>query len=175
MEKLNVIDYRKTVRYRLGDSTERAPDFVQWFLSKTKFSGRNAKYFWSRSDHPWGTIAYTHTNPDTGLSETSRKESETDILVVFHAEDGEAIAIHIENKIGTGKFTALQPELYAPRAEQWKGNPKYQSYTDYQTVLVAPIQFRERNQSQAAIFDCFIAHEEIADFIPLFGQVKKEQ
>jgi hypothetical protein len=158
----------------LDVALKERPEFAQWFLSKTKFSGRNAKYHWSRSDHPWGTINYTFTNPDTGASETVRKECETDVLAVFHTHDGEAVALHIENKIGSGKFTALQPELYGPRAEQWKSNPKFQSYTDFQTVLVAPNQFRERNQTQAEIFDCFISHEEIAQFIPLFGHAGSE-
>jgi hypothetical protein len=148
--------------------------FTQWFLSKTKFTDRQAAYFWSRSDHPWGTIDYTSTDPETGITETSRKECETDVLVVLHTQDNEAVALHIENKIEAGKFTALQPELYAPRAEQWKGNPKYQSYTDFQTVLVAPNAFRDRNLAQANLFDCFIAHEDIARFIPLFGQLKND-
>ncbi|WP_449427763.1 hypothetical protein [Rhodanobacter umsongensis] len=144
--------------------------FAQWFLARTKFAHRGAKYFWSRSDHPWGRIPYATINTQTGASEISLKESETDVLVVFQAQDEEFLALHIENKIGSGKFTALQPELYAPRAEHWKGNPKYGAYTDYQTILVAPRIFQERNKFQAHIFDCFIAHEEIAGFIPLFTQ-----
>jgi len=148
------------------------PAFVHWFLSKTKFADRGATYFWSRADHPWGTIDYISTNPETGIAETSRKECETDVLLVLHTQDKEAIALHIENKIGSGKFTALQPKLYAPRAEQWKDNPKYKSYKDFQTVLIAPTMLRERNQSQADLFDCFIAHEEIARYIPLFGQLE---
>ena len=152
----------------LEESFKSDPDFTRWFLSKTKFSGIPATYFWSRSDHPWGTIDYTITNPETGTEETSRKECETDVLVVFETEQGDRIALHIENKIGTGKFTALQPELYRPRAEQWKNNPKYQNYTDFDTVLVAPKQFQERNEAQAALFGSFIAHEEIAEFISAF-------
>lgn len=66
------------------------------------------------------------------------------------------------------------PKSGRSRFLQWKGNPKYQSYSDYQTVLIAPIQFLVRNQSQAANFDCFISHEEIADLIPLFGQTGNE-
>lgn len=158
----------------LDAAFKEQPDFVQWFLSKTKFSGRGATYFWSRSDHPWGTINYTATNPETGQLETSRKESETDVLVVLKALDGEAVALHIENKVGSGKFTVLQPELYRPRAEQWMGNPKYQSYTDFQTVLVAPRLFHDRNRTQAELFDCFIPHEEIAGFVSLFGQIESD-
>lgn len=153
----------------LEEAFKTNPEFVRWFLSKTKFSGRSATYFWSRSDNPWGTVDYVTINPGTGVEERLRKECETDVLVVLEVEGKERFALHIENKIGTGKFTALQPELYGPRAEQWKSKEKYRNYTDYDTVLVAPRQFQMRNAEQAALFGCFIPHDEIADFIPLFG------
>ena len=146
--------------------------FTRWFLSKTKFADRSATYLWSRSDHPWGIIRHPTINPETGLEEMSLKECETDVLVVLQAEDNEHLALHIENKTAGGKFTLLQPELYQLRAEQWKGNPKYQSYTDFDTVLVAPTRFQERNVAQASLFGSFIAHEEIAEYIPLFGSVQ---
>lgn len=155
----------------LEDAFKSDPAFTQWFLAQTKFTDREATYFWSRSDHPWGRILYTTKNVDTGASDISVKECETDVLVVFRAKDDERIALHIENKIGTGKFTALQPEMYAQRAEQWKGNPKYGAYADFETVLVAPHLYQERNASQASIFSRFIAHEEIARYIPEFGQL----
>lgn len=158
----------------LDTAFKNQPEFVQWFLERTRFSGRGAKYLWSRSDHPWGTIDYTSINPETGLTETTRKECETDVLVVLKAEDGEILALHIENKIASGKFTALQPELYRPRAEQWKDNPKYQNYSDFQTILVAPKVFYDRSRTQADLFDCFITHEDIARFIPLFGTVEND-
>lgn len=142
--------------------------FLQWFLSRTKYAQRRAKYLWSRSDHPWGTIDFTQIDPDTGVEVVTRQECETDVLLVVKATDGEHLALHIENKLGLGSFTASQPEMYRQRAEQWKGRPKYQSYTDFVTVLVAPEAFRLRNQSQAAVFDVFISHEEIAEYIPLF-------
>lgn len=151
------------------------PEFVKWFLSKTKFADRGATYVWSRADHPWGRVNYVSTNIETGLTETCVKESETDVLVVLRTQDGETVALHIENKVVSGKFTALQPVLYARRAEQWKNNPKYQSYSDYQTVLVAPKQFHERNRIQAGIFDVFISHEDVAKFISLFGQRAKDR
>lgn len=144
-------------------------EFTRWFLSKTKFADRCATYLWSRSDNPWGKVRYTAMNPETGMGEASLKECETDVLVVLEAGNDERLALHIENKIATGKFTALQPELYHLRAEQWKGNPKYQSYTDFDTVLVAPRRFQERNEAQAGLFGCFIAHEEVAEYIPLFA------
>jgi hypothetical protein len=143
--------------------------FTQWFLGQTKFSGYAKKPFFSRSDHPWGRVVYTATNPHTGISETSIKESETDVLVVFRAPDGKVFALHIENKTGAGKFTPLQPELYALRAEQWAKNPKYGYYTDFETVLVAPHAFFQRNEAAARSFDRFISHEDIAAFIPAFG------
>lgn len=79
------------------------------------------------------------------------------------------IALHIENKLVSGSFTHLQPELYAARAAAWKGNPKYESYEDWETVLVAPQSFYERYAKDAGKFGRFISHEELANFIPEFG------
>lgn len=146
--------------------------FTQWFLGRTKFSGYAEKPVFSRSNHPWGRIVYTAICPDTGTSTTSIKESETDVLVVFEAPDNKIFALHIENKMGPGKFTPLQPELYPQRAAQWANKSKYGNYTDFETVLVAPLHFFQRNESGARLFDRFISHEDIGDFIPAFGSAR---
>jgi hypothetical protein len=159
----------------LDEAFKSQTAFAQWFLTHTKFADREATYFWSRSNHPWGRIHFTTVCPLTGTSETSLKESETDVLVVFRAKDGQHIALHIENKIGSGKFTALQPEMYAQRAEQWRGNPKYGTYEDFDTVLLAPRVFQTRNAALSSSFGCFIAHEDVARFIPMFGQALTDE
>jgi hypothetical protein len=148
---------------------ETSREFADWFLSRTKFAGSGAERVWSRCDHPWGRILYTGPNPLTGQTETSIKECETDILVVFKTPTDARFALHIENKLGSGKFTELQPELYSQRAAQWAGNPKYGNYHDFETVLVAPLAFLERNRTAVAHFDQYISHEDISAFIPLFG------
>jgi hypothetical protein len=58
--------------------------------------------------------------------------------------------------------------MYPQRAEHWKNDEKRGSYADFDTVLLAPLVFKERNAGQAALFGCFISHEEISAFIPEF-------
>lgn len=132
-----------------------------------------AIYLWSRSNHPWGRVSRTTQDPITGESVTIIKEGETDVLVVFTTTNGQRFALHIENKVSFGKFMPDQPELYAVRAHQWMGNPKYQSYTDFETVLVAPKMFYQRNESACRLFHRYIPHEDIAQFIPLFRRNTK--
>ena len=143
-------------------------EFTIWFLSKTKFAEISAQYYWSRSDNPWGRVPSEEPDPETGKLEKIIRESETDVLVVFEAEGNKRFALHIENKLGNGKFTLGQPRNYTVRAKHWAGNPKYGNYTEFETVLVAPKEFYERNIEEARIFDRFISHEEIASFIPIF-------
>lgn len=108
-------------------------------------------------------------NPQTGDQETVIKEGETDVLVVLEDFAKRRVAIHIENKLASGHFTSFQPELYAARAACWKGNPKYCGYEDWETVLVAPQAFYDRWKTEAAKFDRFVPHEEIALHVPLFA------
>ena len=145
------------------------PEFAQWFLSKTKFFEEDAKYIWSRANHPWGKVNLEVLNTETGSIEVIEREGETDVLVVFETNQKRRVALHIENKLESGRFTHLQPELYAARADAWKGNPKYEAYEDWETVLVAPQSFYERHSKDAHKFGRFISHEEIATFIPEFA------
>jgi hypothetical protein len=57
--------------------------FVEWFLSKTKFKGVDAKCVWSRSDHPWGRFTFEIADSKTGSTEQITRDSETDVLVVL--------------------------------------------------------------------------------------------
>ena len=143
--------------------------FVAWLLNQTKFAHLQARYHWSRADNPWGTITINVTDPHTGKSSIVRRESETDVLVVFITEDGCRFALHIENKLASGSFTSGQPEMYPIRAEQWKGLARYENYQDFETILVAPLAFYERNKEKADLFDRYISHESIAEFIPEFA------
>lgn len=144
------------------------PAFMNWFVSQTKFSRTVATFVSCRADHPWGTHPFPSVDPDTGESIITNRQSETDVLLVVSDEDGKLLGIHIENKVGAGKFTELQPEMYAHRAAHWIGNSHYGGYVDYETVLLAPDAFRQRNASQAALFGCFISHESVGRHIPLF-------
>ncbi len=145
-------------------------DFRRWFLSRTKFAMGEPQCVLSRSNHPWGPIPYTVTDPATGRQESLTRESETDVLLVCCASSGQRFALHIENKLANGRFEPLQAELYSPRGKHWLRREEYGYYEDFETILVAPCVFYECNkQSVDQHFDRFVAHEDIAAFIPLFG------
>ena len=163
MEKIS----EKALDKAIDEAFKTSPEFVDWFLSKTKFASRNAKYHWSRSNHPWGPVPISIHDPITGIEEVTVMEGETDVLVVFETEDAKRFAVHIENKL-TSKFTKLQPELYAARAKHWLNKPMYRDYSDFETVLIAPRDFYERYKSDAVKFDQFISHEDISAYVPMF-------
>ena len=96
------------------------------------------------------------------------RDSETDILVVFESSAKKRFALHIENKLGKGHFTQYQPEMYSERAKLWQGNKRYCEYTDYETVLIAPIEFYRRNFEDANKFDRYVSYEEISILLPIF-------
>jgi hypothetical protein len=159
----------KQLDHALDEAFQLQPHFASWFVDQTKFAGMGATYLWSRSNHPWSRVAITVQDPPTSEPMTLVKEGETDVLVVFATPAGMRFALHIENKMAGGKFTPGQPDLYPTRARQWMGNPKYRSYTDFETVLVAPQAFLQRNEMAWKIFNRYIPHEDIARFVPLFG------
>ena len=148
---------------------QESPDFVRWFLGKTKFNDLGAAYFWSRSNHPYGGAEVPVPDAGNGTPGTVIREGETDVLVVFDTPASGRVALHIENKRLGGHFTDLQPQMYRARAAKWSGDPKYGSYGAWEIVLVAPRQFCERNAVEAAKFDRLVTHEQIAAHVPLFG------
>jgi hypothetical protein len=89
-------------------------------------------------------------------------------------QDGEILAVHIENKRGSGKFTRDQPQMYWHRAHHWVGNPHYGAYADFDTALIAPKAFLERHPEQRRHFGCFLSHEDAAFHIPAFAMGHKE-
>lgn len=153
----------------LDDRFKKSRQFTQWFLSKTRFSNLNAKYKWSRSDNPWGRFTFKIINEDTGEIEHIIRDSETDVLVVFETENGSNVALHIENKLANGKYTQYQPEFYSQRAETWLNNKKFGNYSDFETVLVAPIEFYTNNFKASQNFDKFVSYEEIGILLPEFS------
>jgi len=153
----------------LNEKLESSSLFLTWFLSKTKFNNQRYYYYWSRADHPWGTIPITYFYDGSGSKVTENRQSETDVLLVVESDSGRRAALHIENKLANGHFTELQPEMYHQRAAHWLLNEKYKNYSDFQTVLIAPLQFYDRNRKHAKLFDVYISHEEISQYIPEFG------
>lgn len=91
------------------------------------------------------------------------------MLLIVKGKSDELLGIHIENKLGSGKFTELQPEMYPQRAVHWLNNPRYGGYSEFDTVLLAPEMFRLRNAAQALLFGCFVSYESVAGFIPMFA------
>jgi hypothetical protein len=55
----------------------------------------------------------------------SERESETDVLLLVRDKNDVLAGVHIENKIGAGKFTKLQPEMYPHRAAHWVGDLRH--------------------------------------------------
>jgi len=145
-------------------------DFRKWFVNKTKFKGDNPRRVWSRSDNPWCGVKLRLPNRQTGEPEVVTRQGETDVLFVFvfEAEPGRRLALHIENKLASGRFTPFQPEVYAARAEFWTHNPSYGNYDEWDTVLLAPLSFRDRHAAIAQRFGTFIAHEDVAQYVPSF-------
>ena len=154
----------------LDEGFRNSVEFSNWFVSKTRFSNLAAKYSWSRSDHPWGRFTFEVENPNTGEHEAITRDSETDVLVVYEDPLGNRHALHIENKLANGKYTPYQPEFYALRAAAWIGNEKYGGYSEYETVLVSPIEFYSNNFEASQQFDKFVSYEEVGLLLPEFSQ-----
>jgi hypothetical protein len=147
---------------------ETNPEFLSWLISHTKFAGTDVKFHSCRADHPWGSHPFTSSDLAADRATTVTRQSETDVLLVVSDGKGRRFGIHIENKISSGRFTNLQPEMYAQRARHWIGSPRHGSYVDFDTILSAPEAFRQRNAEQADLFGAFVSHESIAEHIPLF-------
>jgi hypothetical protein len=133
-------------------STDRL--FRNWFLARTKFSGRDLELV---TDEKWHQRWYR--DPET------KKDSETDILLIFRDRDLR-YAIHIENKPDHGTWTAGQAEKYRKRAlnrmSPWR-------YVDFQTALIAPLSFIARWPIEAGHFEFIVSHEDVSAFVLAFG------
>jgi hypothetical protein len=159
----------KELDLALANELASSTEFLRWFLSHTKFASRSAAFVSCRSNSPWGTHPFPIKDPSSGSTVETMRQSETDVLLIVQALDGEILGVHVENKIGTGKFTANQPEMYSHRAKHWIGNAHYGGYKDFDTLLLAPAAFLEQCTDQSKYFGGAISHEELATKIPLFG------
>ena len=159
----------KELDLALASELEQNPAFLAWFLSHTRFANSRAHFYSCRANHPWGTHPFRHVD-SSGTESVETRQSETDVLLLLKESTGRIVAVHIENKVGAGKFTADQPEMYAQRAAHWVRNERYGGYEEFDIVLVAPEEFVSRNAEQAAIFPVVISHESIGQHIPLFAQ-----
>jgi hypothetical protein len=156
----------KVIDQALEELFKTSPDFVAWFLARTKINVVDARYRWSRSNHPWGKAPMIVHDLQSGLRKTVIREGETDILVLLECANGLRFALHIENKI-TSPFTTLQPEMYAARAAHWIGSKKHGNYTKFKTILIAPQSFYAASEQDAQKFDAFVSYEDLALHIPI--------
>jgi hypothetical protein len=147
-----------------------SPEFTAWVLSHTKFrefgsrarvlreeqaSIRPRKFWWR---HWWCTI------PELA------EQRETDIFIVFEVIDTkQRFALHIENKKGNGAFAKGQAEAYSFRAKHMMNRTEYLNYSDFATVLLAPLAFTHNNRAKCDLFDCSLSYEDVAKFIPEFA------
>ncbi len=144
-------------------------EFLSWVLSQTKFRERlphvrllheeqmniRPRKFWWR--HWWCHV------PEL------KKDRETDIFMVFEdVESNYRFALHIENKTYGYRFSDGQAEGYSVRAQHMANKKEYLSYNDFETVLISPSAFREKYKPKCDLFDVYISHESIAEFIPEF-------
>jgi hypothetical protein len=153
----------------LAEALSSSRGFAQWFVDRTRFGCEVVECVFCRSDNPWSYVRFQLTNPKSGEIETLVKQCETDVLAVFQTTDGRRLALHIENKLAGGSFTPHQPELYRERLQQWQNRPKLGGYIDATSVLIAPMEFYDRNRSKAEVFEAFVSHEDIAALVPAFG------
>ena len=159
----------------LAEALVEQSHFRNWFLSKTRFACSECECVLTRSDNPWTTSTFDFANAETGVVERITRQGETDVLAVFQLGEGrDCFALHVENKLAHSRFTKYQPEGYAARAAKWVGNPRYGTYQEWQTVLVAPASFRRRYLAQVEQFGASISHEEIAEHVPAFRYTRAD-
>jgi hypothetical protein len=159
----------KQLDQALDQAFKNSPAFCTWFLGQLKNTSAFTAYAWSNSKYPWGKVALILPNPETGALEAVAREGETDVLVVFESAAKRRLGVHIENKLAGGSFTAYQAEVYAARAQHWRQSEKHGNYDEWQTVLLAPRAFYERNKAEARKFTAFISHEDVAAQLSAFA------
>lgn len=141
-------------------AAENSSEFRDWLLNRTKLGIGVARPVLARGDNPWSKSAVN--GDDLG---------ETDILIVFEpSRGGNRVGLHIENKLPWDKFRPDQLKKYKRRASEWVGIPKWGTYHSWQIGVIAPTKFYLRNRVRCDEFDWYIGYEEIAPWIPAYGQ-----
>ena len=142
--------------------------FRSWFLAKLVHGHGYEDLVFIRSDNPWCRMRVILPDAISGALTPVERDSETDVLAVFENSAGKRLGVHVENKIASGNFTPHQPEMYAARAEHWTADSKYGSYDSWETVLLAPTSFVDRNATEVRKFTTRITHEEVSAVLPGF-------
>jgi hypothetical protein len=160
-----------------ADKARTSPEFTSWLLGQTKFAESRSQARLLHEEQVWRR---PHVSAERwwrhwwcnipALSE----QRETDIFLVFEVTgSSKRFALHIENKQG-GRFRPGQAEAYEPRARFMMNTERSLNYTDFQTVMIAPLAFRANNRAKSDVFGCYIPYEDVATFIPEFGGYTRE-
>lgn len=132
--------YERDVDILLAEEFSVSPAFASWFLNRTRFRDLSATVvdvFVSRSDN----------------------NGESDLIVVFQAEDESRVALLIEDKIDA-PLQHEQEKRYRLRAETEVARG---TFNDFEIVLCSPKAYVAA-QPKAGSFDRFISYEDISDF-----------
>lgn len=141
-----------------------------WLLGQTKFAKHaqraillDKEQMAIRKRERWWRHWWCHV-PDLN------KDRETDIFMVFEVESvNSRFALHIENKKDNYRFNDGQAHSYRPRALYMMNDSRFLSYSDFETILLAPTSFRNRYRKDVELFDVFLAYEDVSLFLPSFG------
>ena len=153
-----------------ADGVRDSSELRFWLLRKTKFARHadecrllDEEQMSVRPRKRWWRHWWCHVHE-------LAKDRETDIFMVFEVKSPfKRFAFHVENKLANSKFEEGQAEAYKPRGRQMLNQPAYLSHSDFQTVLLAPQNFRDRNTEKADLFDVFIAYEDVAKFLSAYA------
>ena len=157
-----------TLNSALAHALQNNREFALWFLMQTRFAAEEAQCIEVRADNPWSRVTLRVPVGLDGAVEEIVRDAETDVLAIFLTTDGRRLALHIENKLQGGVFTPHQPQAYRERLGQWRERPKLGMYIDATSVLISPRAFYERNKDGAQVFEAFVSHEALAEYLPAF-------
>lgn len=155
-----------------ADGLSEQPDFLKWVLGGGRFSryasGASLLREEQRAARPRANRWWKHwwcRLPDGS-------ESETDIFVVLESS-GTRFALHVENKPADGTLSMRQAADYRRRAAFKSNDSAWLDYTDFETLLICPVEFARRNADCVAQFDRLLTYEAIAQHLPLFAAALK--
>jgi hypothetical protein len=65
-----------------------------------------------------------------------------------------------------------QAAAYSLRAKCWANNERYLNYSDFETILLAPLAFRQQHPALSDLFDNFIPYEDVAKVLPCHDVIR---
>jgi hypothetical protein len=169
--------HEKALDLAFAERLRSSEEFVGWLLDQTGFAAVAGD---SRLLYREQIDARPHVDPRYWYRHwwcrlPGRKDSETDIFLTFgRTSIREQFALHIENKPPNAQFTPDQEVNYGLRAEFMANQPRFMNYQKWETVLLAPLLFRQVNSDRSARFNRFISYEEVSTFVPEFGLALRE-